>query len=114
MRALGSKSLEPEMINLDDYEILVPEELVNLVPGFVSRREEDVRVLESLIKEKKFAEIAQLAHKLKGHGTSYGFDAVSELGKKIEFASKRKDFFETDQFIRNLHIVVKDLSKRFN
>ena len=66
-------------------------ELADLIPGYLSSRRADVeRILVALLSD-GFAEIAAIAHPIKGSGGGYGFDFISEAGDRIERAARGRD-----------------------
>lgn len=83
-----------------EMTVEVPKDLQDLIPGFMNRRKEECVLLESFLEEKDFQEIAKIAHRLKGHGTSYGFAAISELGCDLEATAKHKDTKKTPILIK--------------
>lgn len=62
-----------------------------LLPAFLVRRREDARQLESALAGADFAALAALGHRLKGLGSTYGFDAISQAGRDFEAAAARRD-----------------------
>ncbi len=72
----------------DKIKVNVPSYAVQLIPNFLKNREKDIKKLEASLKRKDFETIERLGHSMKGSGSIYGFDGVSELGKKIESSAK--------------------------
>ena len=71
--------------------ITVSEDVIDLVPGFLERRETDIRELREELKRGDLAAIAFRAHAMKGSSGSYGFDQLSELAARLEKAGKADD-----------------------
>ncbi|MDP1562206.1 MAG: Hpt domain-containing protein [Pirellulaceae bacterium] len=59
-----------------------------LIEHFVCRLIDKADRMLELIKSRRFDEIAQLAHQLKGSGGGYGYPTLSEAARAVEFASK--------------------------
>lgn len=66
-------------------------ELTALLPGYLHRRDQDARDLESLLFERDYDAIAAIGHKLKGNGTAFGFARISASGAEIERTAKTHD-----------------------
>jgi PAS domain S-box-containing protein len=69
-------------------------EVQRLVPGYVTRKSEDLDRLRMAIGAADYPTIAMLGHQLKGSGTSYGFHEFSVIGNAIEGAAKKRDLQE--------------------
>jgi len=80
----------------------VPSELRHLIPGFIDRREKEVCELFLLLKAKDFVGIGDIAHKLKGVGTGYGFEFLTEIGAQLELAAKNKDQIGVGEYVEEL------------
>jgi histidine phosphotransfer protein HptB len=87
--------MEKETINVDP-------DLSDLVPGFLSRKREDLqRILEALGKG-DYAIVTHLAHRIKGEGGSYGFDRMTEMGRAMEDAARKQDSATVERLSRDL------------
>ena len=71
--------------------IRVDPELRDLVPGYLTRRREDVVALREALAEDDLATVALRGHKMKGSGAGYGFDRISEIGARLERAAQSGD-----------------------
>ena len=70
-----------------DVLTVVPVELLPLLPGFVDRRSTDVKELRDMLLNNDYDQIFQLGHRLKGVGTGYGFQVISNMGADLEDAA---------------------------
>ncbi|WXR60773.1 Hpt domain-containing protein [Peptostreptococcaceae bacterium AGR-M142] len=93
------------------YKIYIDLELKDIVPIFFETREEELVLLEKYYNEKDSLKISDLAHKIKGSGTSFGFSDLNTIGNKLEKAAKKEDFDmikmyidELENYINNLEI----------
>jgi len=85
-----------------------PAELLPLMAGFLSRRKGDIQELRLCLRESRFNDCKNLAHRLKGGGTSYGFPVMSELGEQMEKAAKAENRYELAELIQIFeHVVMK-------
>lgn len=65
--------------------------LAGLLPAFLERRAEDARLLEAALDARDYAAIAGIGHRLKGLGSTYGFDEISQAGRAFEAAAGARD-----------------------
>lgn len=80
----------------------IPQELKGLIPGYLTRRDQDIETLKSYIKTKDFAGVKWLAHKLKGNGSSFGFDKISQIGTQLTEASDSKNIQDIERLVSTL------------
>ena len=66
------------------YTVTVAKDLEDLIPVFVENRRRELENLRAALAAGEYEQLRQLGHRMKGVGTSYGFDKVSALGKQIE------------------------------
>jgi HPt (histidine-containing phosphotransfer) domain-containing protein len=69
----------------------VDEDLSDLIPGFLTHKREDLQTINGALRKNQFEVVGHLAHRMKGEGAGYGFDPISELGKKLEDAARGRD-----------------------
>lgn len=82
-----------------------------LLPTFLTRRRQDVTLIKQELKREGFRAIETIGHNLKGIGTSYGFDGISDIGKEMERAAQRQDAAairqhakELDEYLRRVRL----------
>lgn len=80
----------------------VPPELAEHIPGYMSRREEDLTAMWNHFGKNEFAAIGRIAHKIKGNGASYGFSALSEIAEKLQSSSASSDRAAVEKDIQAL------------
>jgi HPt (histidine-containing phosphotransfer) domain-containing protein len=68
--------------------IHVDPEIADLIPGFLENRRKDIKAMDEALRQGDFEAIRVLGHSMKGAGGSYGFDAVTDIGKSLEDAAK--------------------------
>jgi HPt (histidine-containing phosphotransfer) domain-containing protein len=86
----------------DRIIVEVDEGLSDLIPGFLSHKRGDVTTIVEAIARRDYAEIARLAHRIKGEGGSYGFDTMTELARSLEVAAATHDDDAATTFARQL------------
>lgn len=69
----------------------VDPELEDLIPSFLENRQGDVKTINEAIEAGDFEKARIIGHSMKGSGGGYGFDAITEIGGKIEAAAQKGD-----------------------
>jgi HPt (histidine-containing phosphotransfer) domain-containing protein len=69
----------------------IPEGLEELVPAYLSARQQDLADFRLHAEAGKFDQIRFLAHNMKGTGTSYGFPRITEIGAAMESSAEAAD-----------------------
>jgi HPt (histidine-containing phosphotransfer) domain-containing protein len=74
------------MADRDCERILAEQEpeLVEIMPYFMDCRRGDLTMIHEQLRQGDFAGLRIIGHNLKGTGASFGFDAVSEIGVRLE------------------------------
>ncbi len=83
----------------EKIKVKVDEDLREIIPVFMKSRREDISELKKMLDEEQFKEIEKRAHRIKGAGGGYGFDRVTELGRKMEKAAGEKDRKNLEELI---------------
>ncbi len=66
-------------------------DLSELIPGYLQHRQDDLRLIAESLGKADFESLRILGHSMKGSGSGYGFDEISEIGALIEQAAKEKN-----------------------
>ncbi|MEK6244593.1 MAG: Hpt domain-containing protein, partial [Pseudomonadota bacterium] len=66
-------------------------DLEDLIPTFMKNRHQELKTLRAALAAGDMEQLRQLGHRMKGVGSSYGFEHVSVLGKQIEDGAKATD-----------------------
>jgi len=69
-------------------------EIQDLIPGFLKNQSRDLILIPEALERKDFDAIRTVAHGMKGAGSGYGFEAISEMGSKMEQAALAKNEVE--------------------
>jgi HPt (histidine-containing phosphotransfer) domain-containing protein len=75
----------------DRVIVEVDEDLSDLIPGFLTHKRAEIDTIFEAVTRRDYAEIGRIAHRVKGEGGSYGFDAMSEIGRSLEHAAATRD-----------------------
>lgn len=73
---------------MGDYTAKVDRDLEDLIPRYLSSVLQYASDMEKLLASGDFAQVARIAHNLKGSGGGYGFMPITEMGAAIEQAAK--------------------------
>ncbi|MCF8131271.1 MAG: Hpt domain-containing protein, partial [Deltaproteobacteria bacterium] len=63
---------------------------------------EYTEAVEKAMGDNDFETIEDAGHRMKGSGEAFGFDAVSEMGKSLEMAAKKKELDEIGKKLKEL------------
>ncbi len=77
-------------------------ELAELVPGFLVRKREDVAVLMTAVEDLDYQALRAIGHRIKGEGTGFGFDVISDIGRALEDAGRAQDAGAAQHLVRAL------------
>jgi two-component system sensor histidine kinase/response regulator len=72
-------------------QIQVDADLRDLVPDFLAHKRADIGTIRAAIDLADYKTLSRIAHKMKGEGGSYGFDAVTTMGAVLEQAALKQD-----------------------
>jgi HPt (histidine-containing phosphotransfer) domain-containing protein len=90
-----SGKTEKIVINIDA-------DLKPIIPRFFELRHDDIRSIGEALAAGDFEKIAMIGHSMKGSGGGYGFDYITEIGKSIEDAGRRRDSLEIKRWANEL------------
>jgi HPt (histidine-containing phosphotransfer) domain-containing protein len=68
----------------------VDRDIADIVPGFLGNRRKDTASITEAVTRGDFETVRILGHSMKGSGGSYGFDAITDIGKRLEQAALAK------------------------
>lgn len=79
-------------LNCDQKIVVhVDEDIKEIMPEFIENMNKNSKsILESLSKE-DYNTIETLGHRMKGSGSGYGLDYITDLGSSLERAAKNKN-----------------------
>lgn len=90
-KAAQAERIPGESMADEQYAVKVPKDLEDLVPMFMLNRKKEIENLRAALAASNFEEMRQIGHRMKGSGRSYGFAAISEIGKRIEEGARGSD-----------------------
>lgn len=81
-----------------------------LMARYLSHRQQDLSSMRAALASGGFDEIRLSGHNMRGSGSAYGLDRISELGERLEYAAIRRDQDEIASLIDALEAFVRDLN----
>jgi HPt (histidine-containing phosphotransfer) domain-containing protein len=79
------------MSKRNDFEAIVPTDLLELIPVFLENSQKGFQSLIRAIAAADFEMVHLIGHRMKGSGSSYGFETISAMGLEIEERAKARD-----------------------
>ena len=67
------------------------EDILELIPKYLDRLHCELGKLQDAIPTRDYETLRDIGHKIKGSGGGYGFDYISEIGRKLEGFAKAQD-----------------------
>jgi signal transduction histidine kinase/DNA-binding response OmpR family regulator len=80
----------------------VDPELVAAIPGFLEHRRQDVVSLREALERDDFETIRVVGHRMRGSGSGYGFETITELGELFEQAGRNRIPDEIPRWVAEL------------
>ncbi len=62
--------------------------VADMVPGFLEHRRQDVKAIREAVDRGDFEAVRVAGHNMKGVGTSYGFEPITEIGRRLEESAR--------------------------
>jgi len=87
---------------MEKIVVRVDEDLLELVPGYLENQRRAVIKMDQALQDGDYEPIRVLGHGMKGAGAGYGFDAISDIGRRLEAAATARDNGEIAVLIKEL------------
>ena len=65
--------------------------MAHKIPWYLEKLNEYLIAMQDALGRSDFAAIQTIGHRMKGSGVSFGFDAVSDIGRALEEAAKEEN-----------------------
>ena len=79
-----------EKVPKDRILVRADPELDADIPGFLEGRRQDVTSLSEALERGDFETIRRLGHRMRGSGSGYGFEAITQIGEGLEQAGRNQ------------------------
>jgi HPt (histidine-containing phosphotransfer) domain-containing protein len=86
----------------DKIIVWVDPDLLDIIPAFLQNRKEDICSILEALEIEDYETIRILGHSMKGSGGGYGFHVITDIGRSLEEAAKKKDDDEIKKWIGEL------------
>lgn len=83
----GSQASAPASSIAPEAEVEVDEDVIDLIPDYLARSAVMATEAQNATQRGRFEEVREIAHKLKGSGSSFGLDRITELGNDLHAAA---------------------------
>ena len=90
-------------------EIMKDQKLV-----YLTRRQTEVAQLKQSLVEDSFELALMIGHRLKGHGETFGFPHISDIGVQMELAAKERDMSKLREMVKSLDESIEENIKLIN
>lgn len=87
-------------------------DLMELLPAYLKRREQDVARLRDFIECEDYDSVRQLGHKLSGNGITFGFEPISRMGSELEAAAIARDLAKIKSHTEELFVYLANIEIR--
>ncbi len=84
-------SSQEESSRKDTILVRANPKFADLIPGFLQNRRQDVSAMLDALDRGDFETVESMGHGMKGAGSSYGFQAITDIGAALEQAAERVD-----------------------
>jgi len=68
--------------------VTVDIDIEDLIPEYMEMTRADLKSLQAALDARQYEIVGRIGHSLKGSGGGYGFDAITEIGGRIEQLAK--------------------------
>ncbi|MBE9504618.1 MAG: Hpt domain-containing protein [Proteobacteria bacterium] len=96
-------------INKEKIVIYIDSDLKDIVPRFLEIRQENINNLLKALKREDYEPILRIGHSMKGSGTGYGFEYITEIGRSIEDAAIMKNLEEIGECVEKLSTYLENI-----
>ncbi len=86
----------------DRILVRVDPELEADIPAFLEGRRQDVASLREALEHGDFETIRRLGHRMRGSGSGYGFEAITQIGEGLERAGRNRTPDEVPRWLAEL------------
>ena len=79
----------------------------DLIPDFLNAMKQQVVLIEEALKKSDYEAAKTLGHRMRGCGSSYGFDPITDGGKAIEEAAGARDAHEIRKRLNEIFLYLR-------
>lgn len=90
-----------------NIEVTVDSDLEDLIPDYLENMRQIPNLLNNALAGSDFETIKREGHKMKGHGSAYGFHKITEIGLELQNAGNEEDIEHIKKMISALEDYLK-------
>lgn len=75
-------------ISKDKIMVEIDSDLQDLIPGYMQNKQNEITSIAEALLADDFETIRIISHNMKGNGSAYGFEKITEIAKEMELAAK--------------------------
>ena len=94
--------------------VSVEKMLVDLVPGFLKNKMDDLQSINTMMQQKDYSKIQKIGHNWKGACPSYGFHYLGEVGKQFELLVQNQDYKSLEDLVQTLPAYLKNVTIEYS
>ena len=88
---VAASSSKKESSREDTILVRANPKLADVIPGFLQNRRQDVIAMLAALDRGDLETVESLGHGMKGAGSSFGFEAITDIGAALEHAAESAD-----------------------
>jgi len=90
----------------DPAEDAFNEAVRKLIPTYLAKRAQDLATLRDALPKEAFEDIQDIGHRMAGSGASYGFAALTEIGRSLDQAARERNARAIAELLDELEAVL--------
>ena len=80
-----------ETFRTEDLTISIDGDMADLIPDYIACRKGDITKIPEALSRGDFKSVRVTGHNMAGTGAAYGFQAITDIGRKLEAAALAQD-----------------------
>lgn len=86
----------------DKILVRIDPDIQDLIPGFLKNRAADLELIAGHVADGNLESVKIIGHSMKGAGGGYGFDAITDIGARLESAADSGDLAGIEGAVKEL------------
>jgi HPt (histidine-containing phosphotransfer) domain-containing protein len=86
----------------DPILVRIDREVEAAIPEFLEGRRQDLRALREALDRSDYETIRLVGHRMRGSGSGYGFDKITQIGESLEQAGRNRAPGEIPRWLAEL------------
>ncbi len=94
--------------------VVIDTDLKDLILGYLENRRKDIQEILLSLQSGNYEKIRIIGHSMKGSGSGYGFEKITEIGRNLEDAAKSQEETKIREQITQLVFYLDNLEISFS